>query len=77
MMTKKALEAKLELIELDIKAAEELYQRMKLLSDLQIDEARNEYERQKSEAKKQLADARRKLEIARNRKRMFIKNHYG
>lgn len=75
MKSDKVLQAQLVQIELDIKEAERFYQQMKNMADRHITEARDEYERQKREAKEQVADARHRLEIARNRRRNFIKYH--
>ena len=77
MMSDRARQEQLKQIDLDIKDAEQYLQQVSDMADRQITEARNEYERQKCEAKEQVADARHRLEIARNRRRNFIKYHYG
>ena len=77
MMSDRARQEQLKQIDLDIKDAEQYLQQVSDMADRQITEARNEYERQKRETKEQVAEARHRLNIARTRRRNFIKYHYG
>ena len=77
MKSERVIREQLKQIDIDIGDAERNFQLVSDMAVRQITEARDEFERQKNEAKKQVADARHKLEIARNRRRNFIKYHYG